>query len=54
MKNPQRGQTILQRWDSRRAEHTGQNWTGNSRTGVGGSGSWDCWLTERLLDRGRQ
>ena len=24
-RKPQRGQTILQRWDSRRAEHTGQN-----------------------------
>jgi len=30
MKYPQRGQTILQWFDSRRLPHTGQNWLGNS------------------------
>jgi hypothetical protein len=32
MKYPHRWQTILQRWDSRRVEQTGQNWLGNSGT----------------------
>jgi hypothetical protein len=31
MKYPQREQTILQWFDSRRFPHTGQNWLGNSR-----------------------
>ncbi len=30
MKYPQRGQSILQCWDSSRLEQTGQNWLGNS------------------------
>ncbi len=30
MKKPQRGQTILHLWDSRRLEQTGQNWLGKS------------------------
>ena len=40
MKYPQRWQTILQRWDSRRWEHTGQNWLGNSGS-VGDSAGWE-------------
>jgi hypothetical protein len=34
MKYPQREQTILQWFDSRRFPQTGQNWLGNSRAAV--------------------
>jgi len=34
MKNPQRGQSILQWRDSSRLEQTGQNWFGNSGVGL--------------------
>jgi|GEM_PF-2327115 len=38
MKNPQRGQSILQCRDSSRLEQTGQNWFGNSSVGPGLAG----------------
>jgi hypothetical protein len=49
MKYPHLGQTILQWRDSRRSEHTGQNCTGSSSTGIGSFGGRTGSLTAAFL-----
>ncbi len=53
MKNPHRGQTILQRRDSRCVEHTGQTWATRSARKVEFSPARVSSLTELRSSRGR-